>query len=258
MAKQLKIMSFNLRVANPVDGINYFFNRVDRVLEVLETENPDIVGFQEVEDSMRAYLREHLHGYTIQGCGRGKDCHGEAMVVAYRKDVVELIRLETFWLSMTPKIPGSRFENVGQSRWPRMFVSLLLKHNDVEKPFRVIDTHLDHKSDTARYLGGVQLAQYISTLPEKFILTGDFNANPDTPGMEVLTGALAARGGRDCTAALPATFHEFGTLPPEERTKIDYIFSDFPCVESYLVEDTPVEGRYYSDHHAVCAILEME
>ena len=34
------------------------------VERVLERERPDVVGFQEVTDSMRAWLREHLPGYT--------------------------------------------------------------------------------------------------------------------------------------------------------------------------------------------------
>ena len=139
-----------------------------------------------------------------------------------------------------------------------MFTSALLKHNEVEKPFRFINTHLDHKGKTARYLGAVQLIQYVSVHPEPFILTGDFNATPEAPEIKAIPEALAYRGGRDCTAGLPGTFHWFGKIPEEQRPKIDYVFSDIPCVESYMVEDIPVEGVYYSDHNAVCAVLNMD
>ena len=254
---QLKIMSFNLRTDNRGDGINYFFDRFDRVTEVLDREKPDIVGFQEVTDSMRAKLRDYLTDYTIQGCGRGSDYHGEAMIIGYRKDAVELIALENLWLSPTPKIPGSTFGG-DQSGCPRMFTALLLKHNNVKEPFYFINTHLDHEGKMARYLGAMEIVQYISLHPEKFILTGDFNAIPNTPEIRVITEALAYRGAQDCTADLPGTFHGFGRIPLERRPKIDFIFSDAPCKESYVVEDIPVEGKYYSDHHAVCAILEME
>ena len=84
MAFVLKCMSFNLRVAAACDGVNMFFRRAPRVLEVLEREQPDLVGFQEVTDDMRTWLTEHLHGYTLQGCGRERNCHGESMLLGYR------------------------------------------------------------------------------------------------------------------------------------------------------------------------------
>ena len=257
MSTRLKIMSFNLRVDEECDGINYFFNRLDRVLEVLDREKPDVVGFQEVTDPMRAKLRDSLTDYTVQGCGREADYRGESMIFAYRKDEAELISLENIWLSMTPSVPGSSYGG-DQGEDCRMFTAALLKPNGADKPFRFINTHLDHKGKTARYLSAVQLTRYISLHDEPFVLTGDFNATPDTPEIKVITEALAYRGAKDCTEGLPGTFHWFGKIPEERRPKIDYIFSDAPCVRAYIVEDTPVEGKYYSDHNAVCAILEIE
>lgn len=257
MSAQLKIMSFNLRIANKGDGVNYFFNRFERVVEVLEKEKPDIVGFQEVSDQMRAVLRERLPGYTVQGCGRGKDCHGESMLIAYRSELVELVTLENIWLSLTPDIPGSRYGG-DQSGCPRMFTAALLKHDDLAEPFYFINTHFDHEGKMARYLAAVQLTQYMSRHSEHFVLTGDLNATPDSPEIKLLSDSLGYRGGKDCTAELDGTYHGYGTLPAERCPKIDYIFSDAVCKESYKVEDVPVEGMYYSDHNAVCAVLEME
>ena len=257
MSTQLKFMSFNVRTDNPGDGINYFFNRFDRILEVLDKEKPDVIGFQEVTDKMRAKLRDALPGYTVQGCGRGKDYHGEAMLIAYRKDEVELISLENIWLSMTPAMAGSRY-GVDQSGCPRMFTAALVKHDAVPAPFYFINTHLDHVGKDARYLGAMQLCQYISAHREYFILTGDFNATPDAREIGLITSALGSRGTVDCTADLGPTFHNFGRLAPEDRVKIDYIFTDGKCESAYVVEDNPVEGQYYSDHNAVCAYITLE
>ena len=255
-ATQLKIMSFNLRVDNTGDGINSFTNRFDRVVEVLEKEKPDLIGFQEVTDGMRARLRDHLPGYTVQGCGRGKNYHGESMLIAYRKDVVELISLENIWLSPTPNVPGSTYGG-DQSGCPRMFTAALIKHNDVSLPFYFINTHLDHVGKDARYLGAMQLVQYISAHREYFVLTGDFNATPEAREIKLITDALAHRGAVDCTADLGGTFHNFGRLLPDSTVKIDYIFTDALCTGSYVVEDIPVDGQYYSDHNAVCAMIEF-
>jgi endonuclease/exonuclease/phosphatase family metal-dependent hydrolase len=257
MSVQLKIMSFNLRVDNTGDGINSFTNRFDRVVEVLHREKPDLVGFQEVTDGMRARLRDHLPGYTVQGCGRERSYHGESMLIAYPSDRVELISLENIWLSPTPHIPGSRFDG-DQSGCPRMFTSALLHVDGVDSPVRFINTHLDHVGKNARYLGAMQLVQYISAHPEPFVLTGDFNATPDAPEIGLITEALASRGAVDCTKDLGGTFHGFGKLLPDRTVKIDYIFTDMTCEDGYVVEDIPVEGQFYSDHNAVCALLSLK
>ena len=254
---KLKIMSFNLRVDNTGDGINSFTNRFHRVVEVLEQEKPDLVGFQEVTDSMRARLRDHLPGYTVQGCGRETNYHGESMLIAYRTDAVELISLENIWLSPTPAVPGSTFGG-DQSDCPRMFTAAKVKHDGVALPFYFINTHLDHVGKDARYLGAMQLVQYISAHREYFILTGDFNATPEAREIQLITKALAPRGAADCTAGLGGTFHGFGRRLPDRTEKIDYVFTDGKCTHSYVVEDIPVDGQYYSDHNAVCAIIELE
>ncbi len=247
----LKIMTFNLRVDNPGDGINSFTNRFDRVMDTILRESPDIIGFQEVTDGMRTRLRDCIPGYTVQGCGRQADYHGESMLIAYRTADVELISLENVWLSYTPTVPGSTFGG-DQSPCPRMFTAAEIKHDRVREPFWFINTHLDHWGATARLLGAAQLAQYISTRAGHIILVGDFNATPDTPEIRLLSERLT-----DTTAALGGTFHEFGRLLPDKTVKIDYIFADIPATRAYAVEDVPVDGQYYSDHNAVCAYIPL-
>ncbi len=248
---ELKIMSFNLRVDNTGDGINSFTNRFDRVIETILKESPDIIGFQEVTDGMRARLRDHIPGYTVQGCGRERSYHGESMLIAYRTADVELISLENVWLSHTPTVPGSTFGG-DQSPCPRMFTSALIKHDRIAEPIRFINTHLDHWGPTARLLGASQLAQYITTHAGTTVLTGDFNAIPDSPEIRLLAGLLT-----DATARLGGTFHNFGRLAYDETAKIDYIFTNAAVTEAYAVEDIPVEGQYYSDHNAVVARIEL-
>ena len=222
---KIKVMSFNLRYDNERDGLNSFSNRFDRVLEVICKESPDIIGFQEVLPSMRDKLRASLTDYCMVSCGRGKNLDGESMLIGFKADRVEMISCESYWLSLTPTIPGSRYGG-DQSGCPRMYTSRLLKHRDIEKQFRFINTHLDHEGENARYLGSVQLVQAISQYNEKFVLTGDFNALPDTKEIKLITSALAYRGAIDCSKELEPTFHEFGVRTGDKRIKIDYIFTD--------------------------------
>lgn len=252
----MKIMSYNLRFDGPWDGINAFSNRIPRVLETITKESPDIIGFQEVTDSMRKTMRDILTEYVTVGCGRDGDYHGEAMLIAYKKDLFELIEVKNVWLSETPTVPGTKY-GVDHSGCPRMYTSILLKHNDIAKPFRFINTHLDHEGEKARVLEAEQLCADIDKYEENFILTGDFNATPNTPEINLITDKLKHRGCVDCTKELGPTFHAFGKLTEEEQVKIDYIFTDGKCKNAYRVQDIPVNGQYYSDHNAVCAEIEL-
>jgi endonuclease/exonuclease/phosphatase family metal-dependent hydrolase len=178
------------------------------------------------------------------------------MLIAFKTDVFELIEVKNVWLSETPSIPGTKY-GLDHSGCPRMYCSILLKHNELDKPFRFINTHLDHEGAKARVLESEQLCADIGKYSEHFILTGDFNATPKTPEIKLITEELKDRGCVDCTAGLEPTFHAFGKIPPEKYVKIDYIFTDAVCKNAYRVEDIPLSGQYYSDHNAVCAIIEL-
>ena len=252
----MKIMSFNLRFDCQEDGVNAFSNRIDRVLDTIKKENPDIIGFQEVTDSMRKTMRGILADYTTIGCGRDSNYHGEAMLIAFKTELFELIDVKNVWLSETPRVPGTKY-GLDHSGCPRMYTSILLKHNDVEKPFRFVNTHLDHEGANARVLEAEQLCRDLGAYEERFILTGDFNAEPGSPEIKLITQRLSNRGCVDCTIDLGPTFHAFGKLPIEQQVKIDYIFTDGMCKNAYRVQDIPVNGQYYSDHNAVCAEIEL-
>ena len=252
----MKVMSFNLRFDNPGDGINAFSCRIPRILDTIQKESPDIIGFQEVTDPMRTTMREILEGYTTVGCGRDANYHGEAMLIAFKTELFELIEVKNVWLSETPSVPGTKY-GFDHSGCPRMYTSILLKHNEIEKPFRFINTHLDHEGEIARVLESKQLCRDLSEYKENFILTGDFNATPHTPEIALITDSLKERGCIDCTKDLGPTFHNFGKLTQDKQVKIDYIFTDGVCKNAYRVEDFPIGGQYYSDHNAVCAEIEL-
>ena len=254
---KIKVFSFNLRVEAKIDGINYFDNRKERILEAIKEHSPDIIGFQEVNDRMRLWLRDSLEDYILMGSGRNADISGEACVVAYKKNSFALLNYETFWLSATPEVAGTRYGE-DQSSCPRVATALCLKHNQAQAPFLFINTHLDHKGSVARLLGSVQLLQYISGRKMPTILTGDFNACPDSREICVITENEVC-GLVDLTASLGGTFHGFGKYSSEEMSKIDYIFSNMNAdpAESFAVIDESVDGLYISDHYIVCSFIEV-
>ena len=250
----LKVMSFNIRVEAECDGINYLPNRYPRILDTLQSEAPDLVGFQEVSDTSREWLRGALPDYTLLGCGRLESYQGESAPLAFRRDKFELIKSETFWLSDTPAVPGSRYENSDQSGCPRTATAAVLKPLDFDGLILYINTHTDHVGQKARLRASEDLLAYIQKTGLPAILTGDLNAEPASDEIRMLAATLT-----DTTAHLSGTFHNFGKLSPETAPKIDYIFTTLPSDTSktYAIKDTPVDGFYISDHKPVVAFIDL-
>lgn len=256
---KLKIMSFNLRVEAPAyDGINDLPNRKGRILETVNTEAPDLIGFQEAGDTTRAWLRDTLTDYVVVGCGRYKGYRGESAPLAFRKDKFEMISMDTFWLSCTPKIPESRYEGSDQSGCPRIATAVVLKPVESDEILLFVNTHTDHMGAMSRTLASAQLLEYMSNKGLPCVLTGDLNATPDSMEIKMLSSSKVFPL-TDATAAVGPTFHSFGKLAKEDCVKIDYVFTSLPTNtdESYAVEDIPVDGIYISDHQPVVAFVEI-
>ncbi len=247
-------MTFNLRVHVEADGINRFFSRTHRVLGAIQSEAPDIIGFQEATDKMREFMREALKDeYTFIGCGSYKDYNGPGNPIAFKRDVFELIELETKWLSPSPEIPGTRYEDADQSKYPRYYLKARLRVIATNETIWYINTHTDHVGVKVRALETTQLLKVMQGIAdEPVILMGDLNAKPEEESIRILSSD-ASTGIVDVTANIKDSFHWWGQLNP--RIKIDYIFSNLPCAESHAVEDNPDDGVYISDHNPVVATL---
>lgn len=250
----MKIVTFNIRCDYKQDGDNDFEFRKPLILGNILKEKPDVIGFQEVLPHVVEWLRNNLTDYNVIGCGREKDLTGEQACIAYRKNLFNLVKMETFWLSETPGVPGTRYEN--QSECPRTCTVAYLHDLKSSKVVRIYNTHLDHIGSGARTLGLSQIMKkinqddFLGQVP--FILIGDFNALPDSEEINVLKEYPNAY---DCTANVTGTFHDYGRLSEEE--KIDYIVADksLVCIEARKWTDSE-NGVYISDHYPVSAVFE--
>lgn len=250
----MKLATFNIRCDYGQDGENNFCFRKPRILEKLRREAPDVICFQEVLPHVAVWLKEALEGYGVIGCGRSETLEDEQMTIAYRQDRLNLIAMETFWLSETPGVPGSRYPR--QSICPRTGTEALFQELDSGLVFRVTNVHLDHEFAEARELG---LRQVLARTGDHAlfpnapaVIAGDMNAEPDSPEM----AALAASPYRNVTENTGVTYHGFGRA--EQPCSIDYILTrGFRCegVEKWTEE---WDGVYLSDHYPVCAVLRPE
>ena len=262
---KLKVMSFNLRVEADIDGINHLDNRKGKILDVISNEAPDLIGFQEARDATRAWLRDTRSDYVVVGCGRYKDYKGESAPLAFRKDKFEMVSMETFWLSSTPKVPQSVYAGSDQSSCPRIATAVVLKPLESDSLLLFVNTHTDHKGAISRILASAQLLEYMSQKGLPCILTGDFNALPESTEIKMLTASQEFPM-VDATVNVGETFHAFGTVHETkeeyagvEVVKIDYIFTNLPTdpSDSYAVKDDHENGIYISDHNPVVAFVEI-
>lgn len=255
----VKIMTFNYRNGGRSDGINAIPNRRPYILEMLNREKPDVIGFQEVNDRERKWLRDMLGtDYVLLGGGRDENYTGEGCPIAFRTDCFDLISFDTFWLSDTPTVMGSCFHGVKQSEYPRLAHALVLKCHKSSELLLVVNTHLDHQSSLARQTELAQIGKYLEEKSQSGlngVLMGDMNALPTYPEILEFVQNLAENDWKDATDGLEGTYHDFGRKAPAK--KIDYIFSTIPFADTYCVKDVTDDGVYCSDHYPVCTLFKL-
>ena len=261
----LKVMSFNMRMATDADGANKWSLRVDSVQKLISTEKPDIVGGQEVLKGMLDDWQRFAPEYAYIGVGREDGAtEGEYSPILYRKDRFRVVEKGWHWLSETPDKPGLGWD----AACNRMVVWAILQDTVSGKSLAVFNTHFDHMGEVARLNSSHMLLETVNAkrgdLPA--VVTGDFNANPETEVIKAIlneedpnhltdTRALTTR-----VSGPSYTFHDYGRTPVAEREIIDYIFikGDVQVNSLRVIAEGDKPGHvYYSDHHAVIAELEI-
>ena len=248
----MKLATYNIRYDCGQDGINNFSCRKSFILETIAREKPDVIGFQEVLPHVALWLKENLKDYYVVGCPRETDLTGEQVCIAFRPDKFNLMKMDTFWLSPTPYVPGSRYPE--QSICPRTCTEVVLQELSGGKIFRMLNTHLDHEGSLARVLGAKQIleamdnAQFFPDAP--IVLVGDMNAEPDSPEMELIASRM-----ENLTKGIGITYHGF--MGPNQCC-IDYIFVSGAISGSDVRKWTDSrEGVFLSDHFPVSAELTL-
>lgn len=254
---KLKVCTFNLRLRNKGDGDNFFDNRLPLIVKTLKEELPDIIGFQEMTHEMRKMLTEQLPEYSLVGGGREKNRNGESSCIAFLRTKYVLCDAETRMLSFQPKTPGTIYTGLDQSACPRAFTYALFTEMDGGRPFGVVNVHTDHIGQKTRMLASSAMLTYISERQAEtefpFVMTGDFNALPDSDEIKMIKGCGYIN---EITDGIGDTFHNFGRA--ENYGQIDYIFAseEFKCGSVRRI-DARDGALYISDHYPVIAELTL-
>jgi endonuclease/exonuclease/phosphatase family metal-dependent hydrolase len=252
----LRVASFNIRCDVAGDGTNAWPYRRDAVRSALREWACDVVGCQEPLPHQLAQLIDDLPGYGVISRSRDAATNtGEAVPIFYRADrwTIDPVRRGTFWLSETPDVPGS----VGwDASLPRVATWARIVCKSTGRGVTVYNVHLDHRGEVARHRGMQTVVDHIRSTHrhgEQVIVLGDFNAEPGSPPLRVLSDAGlvdAAEAAETVDVGNGRTFHGWLGEPGEER--IDYVYASRELRPlAVRTERRRVAGAWLSDHFPV-------
>lgn len=253
-ATELKVMTYNIRYANPADGPDTWDKRQDSLIALIKKHDPDILGIQEGLVSQMDELRQALRSHAVVGVGRDDGLRkGEYSAIFYRRERLGLREGGTRWISDQPDVPGTKGPGTSLPRifsWGEFFLA---------EGGRILmaNAHLDHQSPEARLLGASQMRSFVESrgdLPA--IVTGDFNCTFGDPPISHLAERLFAL--RPASGPV-GTFNGF---KPEsiDGPMSDFIFTSrhWQAVSIEIDRSLTPDGRAPSDHFPVVATIRLK
>ncbi|MDR6788553.1 endonuclease/exonuclease/phosphatase family metal-dependent hydrolase [Sphingomonas sp. BE138] len=261
-ARDLRVMTFNVRFANPSDGANVWSARRAVFMRTVRAANPDVIGTQELLRSQGDDIVAALPAYRWFGRDRDGGHDGEHMGVFYRTDRLKLVQSGDFWLSDTPEVPG---RPAWGANLPRMVTWAVFETVGEKTPHRFLmaDTHFAHRGaedEEARTRSAALIAERLPAIARglPIVLTGDLNTTVDSAAVKHLTAFLTDASALARTKGAPTgTFHDF-TGVPEPGKWIDHVLVKGFRPISARVLTTHAGARYPSDHFPIVAVLRPE
>ncbi|MEN6307902.1 MAG: endonuclease/exonuclease/phosphatase family protein [Anaerohalosphaeraceae bacterium] len=259
------VMTFNIRYGSANDGDNHWQHRRESLFAQVKQISPDVLGLQEALDFQIQEIRKAVPGYDFVGVGRddGQKA-GEYSPILYRKDRFKMADSGTFWFSNSPWVVGSMHWG---NKLPRICTWARLIDKKTGKGLYAFNLHIDHQSAPSRVKSTELLSRKVAAREhaEPFVVTGDFNAAPDSPEILYLLGlsdrktplpmmdVLAAANPEQ---AKQGSFHDF--KGNTDGVRIDYILTaPETAIIDAQIQNQPVEGRFTSDHYPVTARLRL-
>ncbi|MDF9827153.1 endonuclease/exonuclease/phosphatase family metal-dependent hydrolase [Ereboglobus sp. PH5-10] len=260
----VRVLSANIRFPLAADNGtgNEWQLRKELARDVLLAQDADIICFQEFRKQHHEFLKDYFPGHDHAGFVDGPD-ERKANMVFYSKKRFEKIAIDGVFLSPTPDVYRSKFE---ESASVRNVTRLHLRDRKTGRELMIWNTHFDHKYQAGRDKQAAALVEQIKKHPADIpqIITGDFNCPAKTQAIKT----IKAGGFIDTYTALHGsadpgyTYHNFkGHNYGKTHGKIDFVFCNDalrPTVTEIIRDNRTVDGvrRYPSDHYFISAEFE--
>ncbi len=247
------IMSFNLRYP-ALDG-HPVSKRLPIAADLIIEAHPHIIGTQEGElDQLETLISLLPDEYIWLGEGHSGGNSGEFTAVIYDSSRFDVDKVDISWLSKQPETVASESWGVSHAR---TLTVVDLRDLVTSRSLRLLNTHLDHKSEEARLESGKIMALHIAEANGPAVVTGDFNVATGSPVYDYFCTEL---GLTDTGAVVPSqdigTFHRYKG-PKVGDGRIDWILttSDLRTL-STRINTFCTDGEYPSDHFPIEAVLD--
>lgn len=263
-SQELNIMTFNIRLNTSSDSLNAWPYRKENAASQVLFHQVNILGVQEALHDQMMDLQQLLPGFKFTGVGRddGKT-KGEYSAIFYDTSRLKLLESATFWLSLTPDIPGSKSWDAAITRivtWAKF------RDKKNKKIFFAFNTHFDHMGKVARRESAALLKKKVKTIAGNtpVVITGDFNSKPSDEPIQVLLDSSDPDRFTD-SKTISKTPHygpegTFNGFQSKERDDdpIDYIFLIGKWkVSQHATLSQTWGGRFSSDHFPVFARISL-
>lgn len=254
----MKIITLNLRYDKPDPGNNDWKFRRYAIAELIKHYDPDFIGTQEGKANQLLDLHRLLPNYQSIGSDRLGDGSGEHCAIFYHIQRYNCMSSNDFWLSETPHLVASITPEWGNTL-PRMVSWGVFSSLETQQEVTIFNTHLDYQSQHSRKLSIQLIQKYLSEInPEQsqLILTGDFNAEPDSQERQLLLEPLENQIQlldilKDIDLDHQKTFHDF---TGKATAAVDTIYYDHRLqLKSVTIDSNLIDYIWPSDHFPVIA-----
>ena len=261
----LTLMSFNIR-----EGSNWS-SRKSPIVSMINGENPDIIGLQEVkdldvwdhmsEDHPWDYLRDHLTAYT------GYRYSDKTNAILYKTSTVELSNTGYFWLRDSYSSEGNSWDG-----YERTALYATVREKASGRYFFYVTTHFPMNNSNDGWAKSTALLESriaaLNTNDYPVILMGDFNCVIGNACWDNIKTWM--NNTRYSASSIVSeenqnlyTFNAFGDTSNTGRNKVDHIWvSKSITVDSYVTLTSAIRNyggyttngeTFLSDHYPIIA-----
>ena len=258
---------YNVRYDEPNDAKkgNGWEQRMPHICNLINYQEWDLIGLQEVLHQQLQDLKSNLRGYDYVGVARdnGKE-EGEYAPIFYKTNRMRVLESGTFWLSKTP-------DKVGSIGWdasmPRICTWARFEDKRTKWKFYMFNLHMDHIGKEAQRESAKLMIAKVKEMcgDQPYILTGDFNADQNSDVYSILTTSGAFADAATKTNRKLTENGSFNGFNPDFHTdgRIDHIFvSNRVSVHKWGIvpalywgetgkDKHPHQARVMSDHYPV-------
>lgn len=226
-SQTLKIGTYNIRQQNESDVKtgNGWQRRCPVICDLLNFENPDLLGCEEVFVGQLHDLLNGLDGYAYIGVGRddGKEA-GEFSPILYKTSKFKLLKSGHFWLAPDPTKPALGWD----AACIRICTWGYFQDKQTKFRFWYFNLHMDHIGVTARRESAKLVISKIKSICGKdpVILSGDFNVDQHNEIYSILSNSGILKdsySNAEHRFAETGTFNNFQSNTKTD-SRIDHIF----------------------------------